>query len=151
MDNGKNLLYVSSAVVLMGGGWAAEKKTASNFCASDQMKLIGDRGKLSLNWEQPNMLSMENFLGSGVGWAEQRTKPGACFMAVKGQTVYSSSGRWCVTLAGASEEVSVTVSLCGCSELVIMSRWRSTCARVTLWFCSGHHFMAGNCYFVKCF
>ena len=100
------------------------------------------------------MLSVENFLGSGMGWAEQRTKPGASFMAVKGHTAYSSSGRWRVTLAGASEGVSVTVSLCGCSELVIMARWRSTCAKVTVLGGlpkKGHLFMVENCHFVKCF
>jgi len=33
----------------MGGGWEAEKKITSNFCALDPVKLIDDKGKLNLN------------------------------------------------------------------------------------------------------
>lgn len=39
------------------------------------------------------MPSVEKFMGGRVGWAEQRTKPRASFMAVKGHTAYFSSGR----------------------------------------------------------
>lgn len=87
-------------------GWAVERKTGSNFCALDQVKIIGDKGKLSLNWagSSPRWACL-----IGVGRAEPRTKPEASFRDVKGHIAYSSSGRWCVTLAGASKEVSVTV------------------------------------------
>lgn len=87
VDDAKNLPYIGPAVVLMDGGWTAEKKTASTFCALSQVKHIGDKGKLSLNREWLNMLRVENFLESGVGWAEQRTEPGASFMVAQGHCI----------------------------------------------------------------
>lgn len=48
MDSEKNLLCVGPAVVLMDGGWTAEKKIASKFCALAPVKHTGDKGKVIL-------------------------------------------------------------------------------------------------------
>lgn len=52
-------------------------------------------------------------LGEWTGWAEQRTKPGASLVAVKGHTAYSSRGRWHVIPAGASKGDSETTKYQG--------------------------------------
>lgn len=74
MDDEKICCMLS--LLLCDGGWTDEKKTTSKFCALAQVKHIGDKGKLSLNCEQLNMLRVENILESGVGWEEQRGEPG---------------------------------------------------------------------------
>lgn len=38
------------------------------------------------------MLRVENFLESGVGWAEQKTEPGASFMVVQGHCIPLGTG-----------------------------------------------------------
>lgn len=39
---------ISSAVVLVGGDWAAEKKTACKVCALDQVKLMVTKANCAL-------------------------------------------------------------------------------------------------------